>query len=467
MTGADSILLIDAVARELALFAAAGFLIGGLDDLAIDLIWIVRTAWRRIAVYSRHPRVDAATLKLPTRSGRLAIFVPAWHEEAVIGAMVTTAIAHIRHPDWCIYVGCYPNDPATAAAVMQAGAGDDRVHLVVGDRPGPTTKAGCLNWLWQAMLADERATGERVKAIILHDAEDIVHPDELTVYDALIGRFDLVQLPVEPVVVRGAGLGAALVSGHYIGEFAEAHGKQVVVREAMGAAVPSAGVGCAIARAALARIARDHADGPFDPASLTEDYELGLRIGAAGGRGIFVRLPAADGRGLVAVRACFPATIETAVRQKARWITGIALAGWDRLGWSGGLAERWMRLRDRRALIAALVLAAAYVAVFAWLIAWGAGRMLGLPSTVALPWPLLLCNLAMAAWRMAMRAGFTASTHGWRMAALTPLHMLIGNIIAMAAAVRALGLYIGIVRHGRVRWDKTAHVFPAFPTATP
>jgi adsorption protein B len=110
-----------------------------------------------------------------------------------------------------------------------------------------------------------------------------------------------------------------------------------------------------------------------------------------------------------------------------------------------------MRLRDRRALIAALVLAAAYAAVFAWLIAWSAGRMLGLPSTVALGWPLLLCNLAMAAWRMAMRAGFTAATHGWRMAALTPLHMLIGNIIAMAAAVRALRLYIAIVRHGRVR----------------
>jgi adsorption protein B len=314
MTGADSILLIDAMARELALFAAAGFLIGGLDDLAIDLIWIARTVWRRIAIYSRHPRVDAVTLQPPAQPGRLVIFVPAWHEEAVIGAMVATAIAHIRHPDWRIYVGCYPNDPATAAAVTRAGAGDDRVRLVVGDRPGPTTKAGCLNWLWQAMLADERASGQRVKAVILHDAEDIVRPDELTVYDALIGRFDLVQLPEEPVTVRGAGLGAALVSGHYIGEFAEAHGKQVVVREAMGAAVPSAGVGCAIARAALARIAQGHADGPFDPASLTEDYELGLRIGAAGGRGAFVRLPAGDGRGLGAVRACFPATIETAVR---------------------------------------------------------------------------------------------------------------------------------------------------------
>ena len=59
----------------------------------------------------------------------------------------------------------------------------------------------------------------------------------------------------------------------------------------------------------------------------------------------------------IATRAYFPATLDAAVAQKARWMTGIALAGWDRLGWSGGLAERWMRLRDRQSVLAALVLA--------------------------------------------------------------------------------------------------------------
>jgi adsorption protein B len=339
MTTTDAIAAIDATARELALFAAVGFLIGGIDDLVIDLIWLARAAWRRIAIYSRHARADAATLPPAGHDGRLVLFVAAWQEEAVIGAMVATALDRFRHPDWRIYVGCYPNDPGTIAAVNSAAAGDPHVRLVIGDAPGPTTKAGCLNWLWQALLADEQATGAPVKAVILHDAEDIVHADELTVYDTLIERFDLVQLPVEPVVVRGEGIAAALVSGHYCGEFAEAHGKQVVVREAVGAAVPSAGVGCAVARAALGRIAEAAGGAPFDPSSLTEDYELGLRIGAAGGRGAFVRLPAADGHGLVAVRACFPATMLAAVRQKSRWITGIALAGWDRLGWSGGLAE--------------------------------------------------------------------------------------------------------------------------------
>lgn len=445
--------------RELALFASVGFLLGGLDDLMVDLIWLGRSFWRWAAIYSRHDRADAGTLPTPARPGRLALFVAAWQEEAVIGGMIATALATLRHPDWRLYVGCYPNDPGTIAVVELAAAGDPRIRLVVGDKPGPTTKAGCLNWIWQAMCADERSEGVPIKAIILHDAEDMVHRDELAIYDVLIERFALVQIPVHPLVVRGAGVRAALFSGHYAGEFAEAHGKQVVVREAVGAAVPSAGVGCAIDRDVLAGIAESR-DGPFDPDSLTEDYELGLRIGAAGGHGAFVRLQAADGRGIVAVRACFPHTFSGAVRQKSRWMTGIALAGWDRLGWSGGLAERWMRLRDRRAPIAALVLAAAYVALLGWGLSETIGLVTGQAPALHVPAVLVAVNIRLLAWRVGLRAFITARSHGWRMALLAPLHMLIGNFVAMLAALRSLGLYAGLVHHGRLRWDKTAHVFP-------
>src|SRR3546814_7953134 len=86
---------------------------------------------------------------------------------------------------------------------------------------------------------------------------------------------------------------------------------------------------------------------PFDPGCLTEDYELGLRIGAHGGRGVFIRMRD-DAGDLVCTREYFPATLTAAVRQKARWMTGIALAGWDSLGWQGSLAERRLRFRDRR-----------------------------------------------------------------------------------------------------------------------
>jgi adsorption protein B len=68
----------------------------------------------------------------------------------------------------------------------------------------------------------------------------------------------------------------------------------------------------------------------------------------ASGRSSCACPPSPGEPGVVASRGHFPATLGAAVRQKARWLGGIAFAGWDRLGWRGGLGERWFRLRDRR-----------------------------------------------------------------------------------------------------------------------
>ena len=60
---------------------------------------------------------------------------------------------------------------------------------------------------------------------------------------------------------------ANLLGSHYCEEFAEAHGKAMVVRDWLGAGLPGAGVGCAAARAALERLAARRADSlPFLPA---------------------------------------------------------------------------------------------------------------------------------------------------------------------------------------------------------
>jgi adsorption protein B len=150
--------LLDVVTRELMLFAAVGLLIGGIDDLLIDLIWIARIVWRRIFIYSRHEPATAATLRSSSSSGRIAIFIGAWDESAVIGQMLRTALGRFDYRDYRIYVGVYPNDPATIAAVaaVAAVAGeDDRVRMVGGWHAGPTTKAECLNRLWMQLQHDE------------------------------------------------------------------------------------------------------------------------------------------------------------------------------------------------------------------------------------------------------------------------------------------------------------------------
>ncbi|HEU0133656.1 MAG TPA: glycosyl transferase family protein, partial [Allosphingosinicella sp.] len=329
---------VDLIMREAALFAATGFLVLGLSDLAVDLAWLVLRAGRS----GRAGSADRA-FRAPEIPGPLAVFVPAWDEAAVIGPMLRGAVQAWGEGDWRIYVGTYPNDPATIAAA--AAVADPRVRIVTGGPPGPTTKADCLNRLWEALLADEAAEGRRAKAVILHDAEDVVHPAELALFDGMIEQFDLVQLPVLPLIDPNS----RWLGGVYADEFAESHGKEMVVRGALGAGLPSAGVGCAFSREALGRLAGKRGGVPFDSDSLTEDYELGLRLGEAGGRCAFLRPRAGDGS-LVATREYFPGTLGSAVRQKARWMTGIALSGWDRLGWSGGAVERWMRLRDRQSL---------------------------------------------------------------------------------------------------------------------
>lgn len=442
------------VLRELALFAAVGFLFFGLGDLAVDLIWIGRALLRPVRRGPNPACVDS--LAAPQRPGRLAVFVPAWDESAVIGDLLRHALAAWDGDDFVIFVGCYPNDPATGDAVRSVV--DARVRAVTGEVAGPTTKADCLNLIARAMAAEERRTGIRFKAAVLHDAEDVVHSSELRLFDRLIERADLVQLPVLPLVDSKS----RWIAGHYIDEFAEAHGKELVVREALGAGLPSAGVGCAIARDALDRLAGAGRES-FDAGSLTEDYELGLRLRALGGRAAFVRLRAARDRPAVATREYFPATFEAAVAQKSRWMTGIALSGWDRLGWGGGFAECWMRLRDRQSVLAAIVLAAGYAASLLWALLASGRLAAGIPAPrIEEPLrTLLLINGALLGWRLAMRFGFVANGYGWREGLRAIPRVAVGNAITMFAARRAVMRYLGWRRGEPARWDKTAHAFPA------
>lgn len=449
------------IAHELTLFAAVAFLLGGVSDTAIELIWMARGVWRRAFVFRRHVRADATSLPCPTNTGRIAIFVPAWDESAVIGAMLCHAVKAVADTHCLIYVGAYPNDPATIQAIRNVAS--PHVRLVVGERHGPTTKADCLNTLWRQLLIDEAAENMRIKAVVLHDAEDVVHPAEVQVFDSLIERFDLVQLPVLPLVDPTS----RWVSGHYIDEFAMHHSLTIVAREAIGAGLPSAGVGCAFSRTMLGRIASGR-DGPFDAASLTEDYELGLRIRELGGRSAFVRLPERAGGPLVCVRAHFPATLRSASTQKSRWIAGIALSGWDRLGWAGGIAETWMRANDRRAVIAAIVVLVAYVAlvlnVAIMLLDAALGNGIAGFGSPAFSTLLLLCALLLL-WRLTLRAFLVARLYGWREGIRSIPRAVVANMIDMVAARRAVGLYLRARRDGVVRWDKTRHDFPADPAS--
>ncbi len=452
------------IEHELLLFAAFWFVLGILDELAIDLTWI----WLRLTGRARARRLDRTLAGQPL-AGRLAVFVPAWHEAEVIGAMIAHTLRSWPQTGLTLYVGCYGNDAGTLAAAIGVAGDDPRLRIVVHGRQGPTTKADCLNRLYAAMAADEARRGMAFTGVVLHDAEDMVHPAALPVIDQALARVDFVQLPVRPEPQPGS----PWIAGHYADEFTEAHAKTMVVRDALGAAIPAAGVGCGFARTVLGKLADIRVgqgeSGPFASECLTEDYELGLLVSRDRSRGRFLRLRDTDGS-LVATRSFFPATLDESVRQKARWVHGIALQGWDRMGWEGRPVDLWMALRDRRGPLTAVVLLCAYVLLLIEGVLAGA-RLLGWQEHLVIS-PMLAAMLTISfigfGWRAVMRFAFTAREYGAIEGLRAALRIPIGNVIAIMAGRRALSGYIRSLRGEIVGWDKTRHdAHPASQLAEP
>lgn len=439
--------------HELLAFAAFWICLGLVDEFAVDLTWL----WLKLSG-------RAKTIRLPVGygdqalSGRAAVLIPAFHEADVIGPTIRHMLASWPQRDVTIYVGCYRNDADTLAAASEAAGSDRRVRLVVNGASGPTTKADCLNRLYRAMEHDEARLGHSFASVILHDAEDMVHPAALQAIDTALVRRDFVQLPVRPELQPQS----RWIAGHYADEFAECHAKSMVVRSALRAPLPAAGVGCGVARPALRELAIWREDmgepGPFAPDSLTEDYELGL-VMSQGGRGsTFLRLRD-DSGALVATGSFFPDRLDTAVRQKTRWVHGIALQAWDRMGWSRQGIEFWMALRDRRGPLTALVLSAAYlllaieaVLLLLELTGHSVARDLSLPLRI-----MLAIGFAGFLWRAVSRFAFTAREYGFGEGCYAILRIPIANIIAIMAGRRAIVAYFRSLRTGKVVWDKTRH----------
>ena len=442
--------LIGLLQLELLLFAGVFFLIGSVDEMAVDAIWI----WLRARGKIQTNSISRRDLQSCQLDARIAVLFPAWQESNVIESTLRHTCSAWPQADIGFFVGCYANDPATIEAAKKITSGDRRFRLVTVPHAGPTTKADCLNVLYRAVEEEEQSSSIKFPGLLLHDAEDMVDPGAIVLMDRALQRCDFVQLPVVPV----AHPKSRWISAHYIEEFAEAHGKTLIVRNALGAGVPAAGVGCAFKREILERIARERGGQPFSEASLTEDYELGLSIQRLGGRSQFLRVRGEDGN-LIATRAYFPGTIAAAVRQKSRWLHGIAFQSWDRLGWSDSFAENWMRLRDRRGPLAAIVLFAGYLLV----VLAGATSILswfGYAQPIELTpflWWLMILNLCAFVWRAVMRFGFVYRDYGAAEGLRAVFRIPVANIIAILAARRATMAYISVIAGRDLNWEKTAH----------
>ena len=165
----------------------------GIEDLIIDLIYWIRWVWRRCFIYTRHHYADEQLL-FSKKEKPLAIMVPAWKEVGVIAQMVNTAATELDYENYQFFIGTYPNDPETQSDVKEACSHFENVHQVICALPGPTNKADCLNNILAAVLAFEKAAAVKFSGFILHDAEDVISPLELRLFNLMIEQNDLVQI---------------------------------------------------------------------------------------------------------------------------------------------------------------------------------------------------------------------------------------------------------------------------------
>lgn len=436
----------------LTLVALLGVVIFMVDDLFLDLAGI----WHRVCPQ----KIDRDTFQLMERAPqkRIAVLIANWREEEIIEAMVSGNLDRIQYQNYQIILGVYPNDEGTRDAAFRLGRVDPRVRVVVNDRPGPTSKGQLLNHMMKSIALDR--TEDSPDAYLLHDSEDIIHPFALKLINFELDDADFVQIPVFSLNTPYKDLTA----GTYADEFAESHTKDLLVREAMGAAVPSAGVGTAVSRRLALELMGINRGDFLNEKTLTEDYQLGLTAGRLGFRTRFscryIEGPSGV-RDYVATREFFPNDWRSSIRQKSRWVTGIAFQGRENLGWGAALRDNYFLWRDRRAPLNSLIIVANTLVLLGFAIHW----------LVRTKWPefvessflssVFFLNFSHMSWRMWMRVRHTALIYGWSFACLAPLRWPVANFVNVVASWRAFRSYYDSRRHNRViAWVKTTHRLP-------
>lgn len=463
------------------------FTISGLDDLFIDIYYWFRFVIRIWKTRKYNPLTYEMLNEKPEQY--IAVLVPCWHEANVIGTMLKHNNYSIDYKNYYIFVGVYPNDPETVAEVQNIANETHHVQCVIGKTPGPTNKAANLNGIYAYIKTFEKNLPEPFQIFLFHDSEDIIHPLSFKLYNYLIPRKDMIQIPVFPLHVNYFNFTHWL----YADEFSEIHTKDIIVRESIKAHVPSAGVGTAFSKSALEFL--EKLGEPFSINSLTEDYHTSLAIRMQKFKCIFVtqsimrtqwkrRSFFRKGykqivtKEYVATRALFPTEYKKAIRQKARWIIGIVFQEWDNRQWSNDWIIRYSLMHDRKSFITHFINGFSYLIFTFWVIY--SLLTLGNPEYPSLQeqfnnhriiWWLIITVTLIMIERMLQRCIAVKRVYGWIPAILAIPRTFYGNFLNLHALLRAYKIYFSTPKKTSTSnqpvWDKTEHHFPGAHTLVP
>lgn len=157
------------------------------------------------------------------------------------------------------------------------------------------------------------------------------------------------------------------------------------------------------------------------------------------------------------------------MRQRARWVYGIAWQGLRNIGWEKNLKFNYALLRDRVAFFANFLYLFGYLLII-YVAAVAGVRRFFRPDFVLPPlvgrgeiwWQLGLVVMFFFFWRLLMRFIFVYKVYGLEHALVTPIKMVVGNVLNIASSGLAMLWLIRALHTGREQgWIKTEHEFPA------
>ena len=449
-------------------------LISATDELLLDIIFIyyrISRLWKT-KKYKYEPLTYEKLSELPEK--KIAILVPCWQEDQVIESMLNHNVSTIDYKQYDFFVVGYVNDPLTIDAIKRVQERSNHIHCVINEHSGPTSKADNLNAIYKYIQEYELKKNIHYDIFVFHDCEDIIHPLSLKMYNYLIPRKDMVQIPIFPLEVPSS----YFIHWTYADEFAENHTRIMIVREFIHGLVPSAGVGVGFSRSAIDRLANTQNGIPFDLLSLTEDYSVALQIHDLKLKSIFLTQTIEEVQAkkkwiwfgplvpkrkkiLVATRALFPKKYMPAVRQRTRWVTGISLQQWKKTGWTGNLATRYTLFHDRKALISNFINFAGYILLIYWILHSLLDQkpsLLFLMSLHPMVWYLTLACTFLMLIRIFQRILSTNQIYGCIPALLSIPRIVYGNMINFHAILRAYRGFF-FARGKKTVWDKTKNAF--------
>lgn len=438
----------------LALIVVLGGLIYTLDDLFIDLYALVNRIKPQLVTSDFIARIKSTPEK------NIAIIVANWKEADVIGPMIRGNLRNLDYNNYTFFIGIYPNDtPTWEASRKLEDLYPHKVVVIVNTQNGPTSKGQMLNEMARHIFKSEHKTGMKFDLMLMQDSEDVLHRYSLRLMNYFSSVADFVQIPVFSFNVAAK----SLVGGVYIDEFAESHTKDLLVREALGAAVPSAGVGTLLSRSLVLSL-QDTQNGDFlKEDTLTEDYHLGMMTKELGFKSKFacVEYEKENGqREFIATREYFPSNFQASMRQKSRWTLGIAYQGVDNLQWRGATIDKYFMWRDRRGPWNSVLIILSTILLLQFMVASSFNVIPEVLTSTAFQ-TLLMFNMVNMTVRVIQRMRAVARTNARKHVWLVPVRWLLANVINIGATYKAYRQYQEGVRTGkRPVWIKTEHRLP-------